>query len=676
MRRGPQTPLQAKLLFILFLLPGSGVLVASNQPALPEFDFTRPNCCARWTAQHDVDVLDTDPAILPYPALAEGQKLRIRGPHPTLMSPELWLPSHQDIWLRIRLRSDIGGIGQVSFFDDSAKRILQYEASAGQWTDLLLPLHTPVFPDGVRQSLANLQFFPPGDHGDCVLALIRFEIFGSVGVTQAGATADWMRVRVKATDAPLDIVELSPREGFDAVPAAHTLASVPAHCDRIMLLPRFEGQRDRLYSGFAARGRIRSDTVGCIHFVEQLQGVSKNETPVPKAASKKGLQVQMSEDALALGIKHAALNVNLSALIDLEQKPDSLVWKMDGAKYFFRRRAVENIKVKILSDAGVQVALILLNYIDQDQKISKIMCPPRCDPKSPNKMSAFNLDTDEGLRYFKACIEFLADRFSSGNDANGRVTGYIVGNEVDAHWEWYNLGRAPLSVLADEYLRAVRVAQMAVRKSSATARVYISLEHCWTTSSDPDALKGCAGRLLLDYLNELSKLGGDFDWHIAYHPYPENLFEPRTWRDKNASPSADAPYITFKNVEQLPAYLRRPEQLYHGEPRRIILSEQGFNTPNTPDGEVLQAAGYCYAYYKIARLDGIDAFILHRHVDHAQEGGLNLGLWTHKPGTLATADRKKQIYAAFLAADTPDWEQAFEFALPVIGVKRWEDILP
>ena len=143
-------------------------------------------------------------------------------------------------------------------------------------------------------------------------------------------------------------------------------------------------------------------------------------------------------------------------------------------------------------------------------------------------------------------------------------------------------------------------------------------------------------------MNRLSKVGGDFDWHVAYHPYPADLFDPRTWLDKTALPNADTPKITFKNLEQLTAYLRRPEMLCHGKPRRVILSEQGFNTPDGPDGQTLQAAGYCYGWIKASRLEGIDAFILNRHVDNAEEGGLNLGLWSAKTGNNRDARQEEK----------------------------------
>ena len=88
------------------------------------------------------------------------------------------------------------------------------------------------------------------------------------------------------------------------------------------------------------------------------------------------------------------------------------------------------------------------------------------------------------------------------------------------------------------------------------------------------------------------------------------------------------------------------------------------------DGERVQAAAYAYAYYRVRHTEGIDAFILHRHVDHPGEGGLRLGLRSSRSG------EDRPICDVFRRADTDDWMEAFKFALPVIGVKSWPDIMP
>ncbi len=408
-----------------------------------------------------------------------------------------------------------------------------------------------------------------------------------------------------------------------------------------------------------------------------LSAAAQNREPYPTPTSKKGLQVQMVDDALALGIRHAGLNCPLTSFVDLEGQPGSVKFALDGQDYFFRAAplAALDAQIKPLSDAGVVVSLILLNYENRDEALNAIFLHPEYDRAAKtNRMSAFNVETPDGIRYLHAVVAFLAQRYSDPAAPHGRVWNYIVGNEVNSHWWWDNMGRATTAQVAANYEQSVRLVHDAVRASSENARVFLSLEHHWGIRYPPGAPdQSCPGRELLETFARLAREHGDFDWHLAYHPYPENLGEPCFWRDKTALPGDDTPRITFKNLEVLPRFLARPELLYRGQPRRIVLSEQGFHCPDRPDGERDQAAAFCAAWWKVAHLDGIDAFILHRHVDHAHEG-LNLGLWAHQPDTISTPDRHRQMYEVFRLADMPEWEKAFSFALPVIGLRRWEEL--
>jgi hypothetical protein len=236
------------------------------------------------------------------------------------------------------------------------------------------------------------------------------------------------------------------------------------------------------------------------------------------------------------------------------------------------------------------------------------------------------------------------------------------------------MGNVPLETAASEYEKTVRQAHAALRSHSQHARVYLSFDHHWSIAMHGiSPQEAVPGRDFLDTFARIVRERGDFDWHVAWHPYPEDLGNPRAWADKNVTAADDTIKVTFKNLGVLPRHLERPELLFQGEPRRIILSEQGFHTLPTPEGEKLQAAAYAYAWEKVQRLPTIDAFIYHRHVDHSKEGGVRFGLWRNKPGSIADPDRPKLIHELFKKAGTPEWRAAADALLPVAGLKSWEE---
>jgi Family of unknown function (DUF5722) len=401
---------------------------------------------------------------------------------------------------------------------------------------------------------------------------------------------------------------------------------------------------------------------------------SRYDEPYPSAASKKGLQVQMVDDALALGVKHAALNLDLAQIVDVRGDPSNPSWTSGGRPYRFKKSALEafDAQVKPLSDRGVLVYAILLARESGDAETDRVLLHPKYDKKCPNHLAEFDAVTDDGQRWLAATMEFLAERWSRPDRRFGRVVGWIVGNEVNSHWFWANMGHASMTEFTDDYARVLRVVCGAVRRESSSARVYVSLEHHWNIRyAGGDESQTFPAR---PFLERLASIAGDVDWNVAFHPYPENLFEPRTWIDKTATTADDTPRITFKNIEMLPRFLKREPMLFGGKPRHAILSEQGFHTPDGADGETIQAAAFCYAWKKVEALDGIDAFILHRHVDHRDEGGLRLGLWTRDPASVCTPRAMKKLWEVFRSADTNEQEGAFAFALPLIGLTGWNEL--
>ncbi len=498
---------------------------------------------------------------------------------------------------------------------------------------------------------------------------------GACAALSVSGTGTELHLIFDSAQAGRKVAELAPYQ--EAGEAASAPLAVFEAGHRRATVARFDGARDRLYSGFVEVEGGRA--VGPMRFVEVHRNISKYRDRYPRLSSKKGLQVQMTDDAIALGVKHAAFNFDFGRAIQPAPQGDDARFETDGRVFWFDRRYIEGIdrEVKTMSDSGAAVTLILLNYVHAGTAANGILQHPRYDAACPQGLSAFNTGTAEGLAWYKACVEFLADRYSQTGFPHGRVVNYIVGNEVNTHWHWDNMGRVTMEEFARDYARAVRLCAMGVRKYTPAGRVYVSLEHHWNIRfAAVDERQSFPARPFLEYFNEVAKAGGDFDWNVAFHPYPEDLFNPRTWQDKSATLQEDTPRITFRNIEMLPAFLRRPEMRYRGAARHVILSEQGFHSAPTAEGEQLQAAAYCYAWRKIVNLRGIDAFILHRQVDHAGEGGLNLGLWRRNPASAQPSEplSKKPIYEVFRRAGTPQWKEAFAFALPIIGIRSWDEM--
>ena len=423
---------------------------------------------------------------------------------------------------------------------------------------------------------------------------------------------------------------------------------------------------------------MRSLLLACL-CLSSMAVAAPNPTAYPTPSSPKGIQVQMIPDALELGIHHAGINLSLSGLLApaMEAKPGQLTASADGYTFVINEKYVEAMDrhIKPLSDQGIVVTLIVITYRSPNERIRNLTIHPKADPIKGTTMAA-NTVTPEGRACYKALTDFIAHRWSSADASHGRVWGWVISNEVNSHHEWHQMGPATVEEVATQYEGQVRLAWGSLRRHSTNARVYLSMEHHWTAKNNRDTLQACPGRTLLELFAKRARERGDFDWNLAFHPYPTNLRDPRTWLDKVTFDDA-TPKVTFKNLEVLTKKLATPELLYAGKPRRLSFTEQGFDVTQRPEALTEQAAAYAYAWEKVMRLgDAVDAFLYHRQVDHAKEGGLRFGLWSNKPGTISEPDQKRPIWNLLQAADTPGWKAAAEPYLKTCGLKSWDELNP
>jgi len=378
------------------------------------------------------------------------------------------------------------------------------------------------------------------------------------------------------------------------------------------------------------------------------------------------------QDLVELGVHNITANIALTNIFAKEASDRTFEHVFQG-KTFHVNKGVMAAHDKLMTFAhkhGIVVSAILLiprGQRDPDQR--RIWLHP--DTCEPGIYTMANVTSAEGVLYYAAAIDVLASRYCRADAKYGRIANWIIHNEVDAGWVWTNAGEKRLETYLDLYQRSMRIAHLTVRRYDPHGRAFVSLTHHWTETG-PRFYKP---KDLLLLLRDMGRREGDFEWGLAYHPYPQNLRDPRTWLDKHVNDTFDTPKITFKNVQVIDRWMQQPDFFFNGKPRGLMFSEQGPNSPDlSEESQRLQAASLVYFWRKVQGLKTLEAFQNHRWIDHAKEGGLLLGLRTFKPGTITTPDKRKQAWHVFKTLGTPEEAKGTAFAAEVIGVRSLDEI--
>lgn len=345
-----------------------------------------------------------------------------------------------------------------------------------------------------------------------------------------------------------------------------------------------------------------------------------------------------SHEIFQLGIGHVTLNMVVNALLRDKPAPGYAEWKCDGRTYYYHENMIRgtDVTMRNLHEKGIIISCILLvgNHRHADGSPHSIMTHPEAEARGIYAMP--NLTQEDAARQYGAAVRFLAERYDGGTGHPGRISQWILHNEIDQAGTWTNMGDQPLTRYLEAYMRSARVVYHTAQLFDRQSRVFMSLTHHWTKQSSGTGTY--VVRDMVELFARMAQAEGDFEWGVAYHPYPRDLRNPDTWNDTELTTDFDTYYITPKNIEVLPAFLKQERFLYQGKPRGILLSEQGFNSPTLSDqDQKRQAAGLVYVFRKLKSLPEIEAYHLHRYQDMPEgEGGLRLGIITetgeHKIG--------------------------------------------
>lgn len=473
------------------------------------------------------------------------------------------------------------------------------------------------------------------------------------------------------------LVEFAPHENPWAANSGSIIKVDLTDSDFEITLPRqSESGKDRIANRFAVgytaneKGALGSAAI----WATDLTYAAERDMPRLRPSNRKGLGgVEFKEgifhdDLDDLGITASTINIELSGLIAPSPKY-TIEYQHQGKTWKFNGPAVHRFddKIKLLTDKNIVNSAILLVG-----KEAGILVHPDYNPAGIYSMG--NLTSEAACDTYRAVISFLAERYSRPDQAYGWITHWIIFNEVDYGWIWTNMGEQPMSLYMDAYEKAMRLTYIEARRYNPNAEVFISLTHHWSYSP-ADKFRAYPPRDLLDRLALYSQATGEYQWALAYHPYPQSLLKPRTWEDSKATADFDTRYITPKNIEVLDQYLRQTQFLFEGKPRTIVLSEQGYHTPDYSQKSMLdKAAAIAYTWEKIMPLDSIESFHYHRWVDHPQEGGLKVGLRTLPESGKPFGDRKEPAFSVFSALETEAHGKAIEPFKSIIGIDDWSEI--
>jgi len=359
-----------------------------------------------------------------------------------------------------------------------------------------------------------------------------------------------------------------------------------------------------------------------------------------------------------------------------QSRANTIPYTYGNKIYYFDRPQVEELDrtMNAAFTRNIVVAAIILIQKGAecaDPEIGRLLQHPGYTSEGIFTMP--NMTNPESVNCYAAGLDFLASRYCRSDHTYGRIHHWIMHNEVDAGLSWTNMGDKPMLIYMDTYIKSMRMCYNIARNYDSNSEVFGSFTHSWASAVEP---KYYSAKEMLKTLGDYSVAEGDFQWGLAYHPYPEDLFEPKTWNDKNALFSMNTPLITFKNLEVLDTWIKKSENLFQGHTKRTVwLSENGTNSRTYSDQDLKeQAAGFAYTWKKLKTLDGIDAFQWHNWIDNRYEGGLRIGL-RRFPDDPADPGGKKPVWFVYQAAGTGQEDAVFDIYKQIVGIQNWSDVV-
>lgn len=404
-----------------------------------------------------------------------------------------------------------------------------------------------------------------------------------------------------------------------------------------------------------------------------------------KMASKKGLFMDDAaalSDAKDLGASSMAININLAGILYPKYHSNAIRFKSNGKTYYFNKSKIEQydnlISANTQNGLNTTATILLMDNGESNGIPSALLYSNRT-----GESFGMNTSNSSGRDYFIACMEFLASRYSRGQE-HGMINNYVIGNEVDFTGcfmpEKKAKGKkqtARFNEYMEEYARALRLSNAAVKKYAGDAKVHISITHNWAAPGN-EAVGGTAyaPKAMLEWLAKYSNRRGGYDWGITPHIYGFNLpasdvgyndtgMNPMYPNVKVGGNYNSSKWLTISNFEILQKYLEQNKMRCGTKVRDVILQETGVSSEkNTKADKYRQAAYIAQLYYKAAHMNCVSSLMYFRLHDtkELEKANANFGL-------IGMDGKKKPAYTLWKYIDT---DKSFDYSNRYLGYIQFQ----
>ena len=434
----------------------------------------------------------------------------------------------------------------------------------------------------------------------------------------------------------------------------------------------FKYRQRHLFARFVPALKVNGEYIALSKgkYISNPEALAINKNLYWEPDTKKGLLIDantLNTNLLSdLNVKRVVYNLPLSLIMGetTNEACPTEEFKYNGKTYQFDGFYLAGFDslFEELSRQEYHITLIILN--DWNKEFPEMMHPLSRRKTGKSEYYAFNTEEEEAVRRLEATALFLSRRYSSGE--HGLVFDWVIANEVNQQKIWNYMGTDDLDYYADSFEKSFRTFYNAIKSGYASAHVCFSIDHDWNNNNGNNA-GHFNGRDFLVSFNEKAQQGGNYDWGLSVHPYPNPLTRTRFWRG-SFDKSEDAAVITPMNLSTLTDFMCRKELLNtEGNVRDISVTELGFSSII---GEKYQAAAFAYCYYIIEDNPYIKSFLLNRQTDDAEalKTGLALGIYNND----YSAKKLKWVFANI---DTKQRVRYLPQMLDVIGFESLEKAL-